>query len=384
MATAPGQISDEELLAQTERQRQRRADIDFKQSLVAEILTKSASEGLLVLRPENVAWLTGGSMAFGANDPAEAPALYFSPENRWLLSANVDTQRLFDFELDGLGFQLKEWPWHWGRSQCLADLCEGKVVACDIPYRDARLVGDSILRHRLNLTPYEQACLRALGQVVGHALEATCRTLVTNLSEREIAGQVGHRLLHRGVVPVSISVAGDDRARTYRHYGFTDLPVRKLCTIKVTGCKYGLHATAARAICFGQPDDALRQEFDTVSKVTATYVYGTRPSAVPGELIQSGRRVYQQSGYDYEWLSGPQGEITGRLPIEVTLRPTTEELLQAGWAVTWQATAGAALSCDTFLITEQGAECVTPMEAWPMKRLRYQGEELARPYMLVR
>src|SRR6516162_3329775 len=125
-AHPPSQISDEELLVHSERQRQRRADVDSKQALVAELLGQSACEGLLVLRPENVAWLTAGATSFAAADPAEAPALYFSPENRWLLSANVDTQRLFDLELDGLGFQLKEWPWHWGRSQCLADLCEGK------------------------------------------------------------------------------------------------------------------------------------------------------------------------------------------------------------------------------------------------------------------
>ena len=27
------------------------------------------------------------------------------------------------------------------------------------------------------MTPYEAACLRLLGQVVSHALEATCRTM---------------------------------------------------------------------------------------------------------------------------------------------------------------------------------------------------------------
>ncbi len=44
---------------------------------------------------------------------------------RWLIAGNADSQRLFDEEIDGLGFQLKEWPWHWGRDRLLTELCHG-------------------------------------------------------------------------------------------------------------------------------------------------------------------------------------------------------------------------------------------------------------------
>jgi hypothetical protein len=104
----------------------RRADIDAKQARLAAVLQEVGCEGLLVLEPENFAWLTSGASARNILNPAELPALYYSAEGRWALSSNVDSQRLFDEELDGLGFQLKEWPWHWGREQLLADLCQGR------------------------------------------------------------------------------------------------------------------------------------------------------------------------------------------------------------------------------------------------------------------
>ena len=69
-----------------------------------------------------------------------------SAEGRWVLSSNVDSQRLFDEELDGLGFQLKEWPWHWGREQLLLDLCQNRRVACDRAFGDAKPIADRLCR----------------------------------------------------------------------------------------------------------------------------------------------------------------------------------------------------------------------------------------------
>ena len=186
------------------------------------------------------------------------------------------------------------------------------------------------------------------------------------------------------MTPLSIGVAADERARNYRRFGFTNRAVAKYCLLQVTGCKHGLHATANRAVCFGTPEPALRTEFDAVCKVSAAFSYAARVTASPRDILHAGRRVYLQAGFEHEWLTGPQGYLTGFAPVEQMLRPNGEELLQAGWAVTWNAYAGAAASCDTFLITERGQECVTPMEAWPVKRMRVQNEELLRPYLLVR
>src|SRR5262245_30640511 len=362
----------------------RRADVDAKHALIASWLPQIGCEGLLVLTPENFAWLTAGGVARGITDPNDAPALYFSPEGRWLVSANVDSQRLFDEELDGLGFQLKEWPWHWGREQLLNDLARGRKACSDRPLADLPSVADRLRLLRRVLTPYEQACYQALGQVVGHAVEATCRTMGVNETEREVAGQISHRLIHRGAWPLAISVAADGRSRLYRQCGFTSTPVHRHCVITVTARKYGLAATASRSLSFGEPDPALRKEHDTTCKVSACYLASTWPDAVPREILTAGRRIYQVTGCEHEWLLAPQGHVTGRGLVELPLRPETEELFQPGWAIVWRASAGAAVSCDTFLVSEEGPKIVTPTEHWPLKRIRLQGAELVRPDLLIR
>ncbi|HZT82819.1 MAG TPA: M24 family metallopeptidase [Gemmataceae bacterium] len=362
----------------------RRADVDAKQARVAALLKEVGCDGLLVQEPENFAWLTSGASARGILDPGDLPALYFSAEQRWAISCNVDSQRLFDEELDGLGFLLKEWPWHWGREQLLADLCQNRRVACDRPFRDCPVIGDRLRKERRALTAYEQACYRALGQILSHAVEAACRTMSPGDTEREVAGQLAHRLLHRGAYPLHVGAAADGRSKLYRHHDFTSVPVHKTCVVMATARKYGLCAAASRTVAFGAPDPAFRKEHDAACKVSATYVASTWPDAVPPHVLAAGRRVYEFTGFEHDWLQCPQGHVTGRAPVELPLTPKTEELFQPGWGVVWQASAGAALSCDTFLVTDEGPKPITPTEAWPLKRIRVQGADFVRPDILQR
>jgi Xaa-Pro aminopeptidase len=374
--------SEPELTLGTESDR--RADVDAKQAQMAALLQEAGCEGLLILDPDNFAWLTSGATPRGNLDPAEHPALYFSPDQRWLIASNVDTQRLFDEEMDGLGFQLKEWPWHWGRDKLLNDLCQGRRLACDLPLGERTPVGDRLRPFRRVMTTYEKACYRALGAIVSHALEATCRTMAGGETERELAGQLSHRLMHRGVLPVHVGVAGDGRSRLYRQFGFTSLVIRSSAVLTVTARKYGLTATACRSVCFGAPDPELRKEQDAVCKVGATYLASTWPDAVPREVLGAARRVYQLSEFEHDWALCPQGHVTGRAVVELPLTPTTEDLFQDGWAVTWRSSAGAALGCDTVLVTDKGPEVVTPHENWPLKRIRIQGADFMRPDLLQR
>jgi Xaa-Pro dipeptidase len=348
------------------------------------LLQQIGCEGLLLLEPENVAWLTSGAMDRGRPDPAAAPAVYCTPDARWLLASNVDSQRLFDEELDGLGFQLKEWPWYWGREQLLADLYQNRKIACDRPLLNSVSAVEALRQLRRTLTPYEQACYEALGKLVSHALEATCRTFTPKETEREVAGQISHRLLHRGAVPIHIGVAADGRSRLYRNCGFTSMPIQKYALMTVMARKYGLVATASRSVCVGPFDEEWRKEHNAVCRVNASYLASTWPEAGPREILSSGRRIYQLGGYEHDWRLAPQGWLTGRLPVELPLLPDTEELFRAGWAVTWNVAVGAACNCDTYLITEQGPQPLTPAENWPVKRIRIQGADLICPDVLLR
>jgi Xaa-Pro dipeptidase len=362
----------------------RLADIEAKHAKIAALLKEVGCDGLLVLEPENFAWLTSGAASRGILDPAEQPALYFNADGRWVLSSNVDSQRLFDEELDGLGFQLKEWPWHWGRAQLLADICQGKRVAFDLTLTASPSFAEPLRSLRRTISNYELACYRALGLIVSHALEATCRTMKAGESEREVAGQISHRLIHRGCQPVHIGVSADGRSRVYRQFGFTSTPIHNYGVLIATARKYGLCATASRSVIFNAGEPVFRKEHDVACRACALYIASSWPESMPREIFNTAKRVYHLSGAEHEWLLAPQGFITGRSVVELPLTTTTEDLLQPNWAVTWRGSGGAAICCDTVVITDDGPKNLTPTDNWPLKRIRVQGAEFLLPDLLQR
>ena len=362
----------------------RRADVDLKTARVGALLQALGCEGLFLFEPENLAWLASGATSRGLPDPASTPAAYCNGDQRWLIAGNADSQRLFDEEIDGLGFQLKEWPWHWGRDRLLTELCHGRRVASDRPFGECRVAADEVRLLRRSLTAYEQACLLTLGETLSHALEATCRHIAANDTEREAAGQIAHRLIHRGALPLHVGVAADGRSRLYRQFGFTSTPIRHYGVLTASARKYGLCAAASRSVSFGPVDEEFQKEHNAVCRVSASYLASTWPDAVPREVLTAGRRIYLISGFEHEWMQAPQGWLTGRAAVEEMLTPQTEELFHPGWAVTWAANAGAASGLDTFVVTDEGPKDMTPPEAWPLKRIRIQGAEFVRPDVLVR
>ena len=140
-------------------------------------------------------------------------------------------------ETGAMGFQLKEWHWHQGRTALLTDVCQGRKVASDLPWTDCAIVGPRLHSLRLQMTTYESACYRALGLIVSHALEATGRTIAVGESEREVAGQLAHRLIHRGALPVMITVAADGRSRAYRQGSYTATPIRSYASGTTSVCR---------------------------------------------------------------------------------------------------------------------------------------------------
>src|SRR5437868_5405597 len=111
VATIPllRESSPGEAVAEAYTPSDRRLDVDAKHARIAALLEEIGSESLLILDPANFAWLTSGGVTRNVLDSEQTPALYFTPTNRWLLSSNVESQRMFDEEIDGLGFMLKEW-----------------------------------------------------------------------------------------------------------------------------------------------------------------------------------------------------------------------------------------------------------------------------------
>jgi Xaa-Pro aminopeptidase len=363
----------------------RRGEIEAKQERVGGLLEESGAEGLLLLDPANIAWFSGAPLCHGIPDPADWPALFLTANQRWLVCGSTDTQRLFDVSLDELGFQLKEWPWDRGRDRLLTDLRQNRRVASDRLLPESVPLGPTLRRLRCRLTAAEQARFRELGATIAHAVEATCRSVEPGQTEEEVAGHLTHRLVRRGVLPVTFAIAADGRLTRHPRPGVTAAAVGSSCVVGVTGMRAGLHVSAARTVCLTQPTDQFRAQFDAACRIAAALAAAATTGTAAAAVLQAGERAAHLGGYDDVWRATPPGHVTGWLPIERPLPPGTPMVLEAGWAVTWRAVVGPATSADTHLVATPSM-CVTPPEAdvWPVKRVKVQGLTLDLPDLLAR
>ncbi|MFM8274909.1 MAG: hypothetical protein ACKODX_21615 [Gemmata sp.] len=370
--------------APDDRTAARRADIDAKQERVAELLAGMGCEALVLLMPAHVAWLAAGLGARGLGADSERPGLFTNGRQRWLLCSNVDTQRLFDEELDRLGFQLKEWAWDGGRSELLAGVTAGRAVAADRPFPGVPMVNDKLRPLLRALTAFEQEQYRALGRLVADAVEATARNILRGDSEEEVAGQLGHRLLRRGVEPAVLSAAADTRGARFRRAGFTATAVDRTCTVQATGQRDGLFVTAARTVSFGPPADEFRTAFDLCVRLSALHRAYTAPQATVGPAVEAFDVVLAGTPFAFDGRLSQPGYGAGRFPAEELRRAGADEPFVPGQALVWQPRVGPAACADTVLVTATGHEPVTPPGAWPFRRILARGAAHDIPDLLVR
>ena len=71
------------------------------------------------------------SGSISASDQS-AILLFINRTSRAVIADNVQSSRVFEEELAGLGFQLKERPWYDDPYQVVAELCHNKRVATDL------------------------------------------------------------------------------------------------------------------------------------------------------------------------------------------------------------------------------------------------------------
>jgi Xaa-Pro aminopeptidase len=363
----------------------RRADVDAKHRRVVEFLDAQDYDAVLLRRADSIAWFTaGGDLGQGLASESGSVALFINRYTRAILADNVQSPRVFEEELAGLGFQLKERPWHQDPSRVIAELTHHKRVATDEHSPGLTREADALKALRRPLTGLEREWLRTLGRTLTLAVEATCRNFMPGETEADVAGHLAHRLIREGVVPVDLRVASDDRLARYRQPGFKAAEIHRRATIAATGRRHGLCASVTRTVSFGPVDADFRSCHTLASMVDATCIFFSRPGEPVSEVFRRARRIYEKFNHPHEWTLDYQGAIIGYSPREVCLLPDSSFRLESGTALCWSPSVGAARSEDTVVIDGRGFEVVTEAQNWPKSEIIVKGYSLPRPAILER
>jgi Xaa-Pro aminopeptidase len=365
----------------------RRQDVEEKHQRVCAFLDSAGYDAVVLGRADSVAWFTsGGDLGQGIGSEAGAVLLYINRGSRAVVTDNVQSARVFEEELAGLGFQLKERPWYDDPGRIIAELGHSKRVLCDVGKMSApwSRAEDPLRGLQRPLTGLERQRLRELGRTLTLAVEATCRNFVRGETEADVAGHLAHRLIREGVVPVDLRVAGDDRLARYRQPSFKAAPIRQRATIAVTGRRFGLCAALSRTVSFGPAGPDYHKSHGLAAMVDASCIYFSRPGEKVSEVFRRARRIYEKFDNPHEWTLDYQGHMIGYSPREVLLLPDSPMPLDAGMAVSWSPSVGPARSEDTVVIDARGFEVVTEAQDWPKLEVTVKGYLLTRPGVLER
>jgi Xaa-Pro aminopeptidase len=368
--------------------KRRRDDVEEKHERIRKYLDATDQDAVVLGLADSVAWFTsGGDLAQILGSERSAISLFVNRTCRAVITDNVQSGRVFEEELAGLGFQLKERPWHHDPPQLLAELCQNKKVATDLArndFADHRRENDAFFALRRTLTGLERQRLRDLGRTVSQAVEATCRNFLPGERECDVAGHLAHRLVREGVIPVDLRVAGDDRLGRFRQPTFKASPIRQRATISVTGRRFGLCATVSRTVTFGHLDPEFREHHALATMIDATCIFFSRPGEVISEVFRRAKRIYEKFRHPHEWTLDYQGSVIGYTPTEVLLRPDSMLVLDPNMALSWSPSVGAARTTDSVVIDSRGYEVLTKMQNWPAIEVAVKGYVMPRPAILER
>ncbi|WP_437202616.1 M24 family metallopeptidase [Planctomicrobium sp. SH664] len=363
---------------------ERMEEVRRRHALLTEYLQLKGYDALLLQDPANFAWLTCGgdnTPQFGIQPTA---AILVTSDARVVLCNNVDSGRLFDRELAGLGFLLKERPWTEDLSILRQDVCRGRRVAGDVWFPGTENVAEDLHPFRSRRSAKEIEQLRELGRDLAHAVEATARNFEPGAMESEVAGHLAHRLIKHRIIPCRIQVMADAQGWRYRHWTFGNDAIERHCVLSAVGRRHGLYVAATRTVCLGSPSEELQQVHRLATLIQTTGMYFTQPGWTMEETWKRVLRIYEKFGVPDEWRCADQADIIGFRPCEVPVLPNSTRVFESQTAVFWHPSVRSSLVGDTILVRDNGMEVLTPTQNWPVLSVRVKNETFDRPGLLIR
>lgn len=333
-------------------------------------LARTGLASVWFTRPNNFAWLTGGSNVVDRGSATGCAAAGYDGDGVTVVTDTIEADRLREEEL-GADVSVVDYPWYdWTLPEMILDAASTPAAA-DVAVGDLDRVTGAVLRRPLadaDVTAY-----RSLGEETAAAVEAVCREATPESTERELVGRLRDRLSSRGIdAPVAL-VGGERRAPRYRHYTPTDATIGGYALVSVTASRDGLFASTTRTVAF-DPPDWLERRSRATARIQTTALEATRSVGSRGgtaaDVFATIRSAYDEVGWPEEWRRHHQGGATGYAGREWFATPTADDPVSLPMAYAWNPTIEGAKSEDTWLVTEDGFERLTATDDWATEPTR--------------
>lgn len=334
-------------------------ETEQKLAKLRQFMSQNDIPAVVVRKQPNFSWLTGGGRGFiGLASEAACGSLVVTPNDAILVANSIECGRLVGEELPEKMFTYESVPWTE----------DGTIPAvfdrlCPNGYREDSQLGAFFAEERTRLCSEEIERFRQLGRDVDQCMMEAARGVAPLTSEFEMAGRLSAAMWAKGLEPITMLIAADDRSKRVRHYVPTDAKAQNGLICSICARRGGLVASATRTIAFQK---GFAADYERLLEVEATAFNETTPGKSMGEVFQKICAAYDKIGMTEEWRRHHQGGLTGYLPREIRADKSTEHVVRLGEAYAWNPSCEGAKCEDTVLVTENGLEVLTAGGGWPM------------------
>lgn len=365
--------------------------MDRKAERVAALARESGVAGILLAAQHNFAWLSAGrsNRIDATRETGSGSLLVTSGGRRYALASTIESPRMRDETIAGLGFEVIEFPWTDERAdatlpfQVARRLAKGDVAA-DVTTSAASNIEARISRLRSTLVPEEIQRYRQFAADAGRLFGVLMRDLKVGLSEIEVARVVTSRLLEIGAYPNVLLVAADARIARYRHPVPTATPWEQRLLVACCPEREGQVIALSRIIAAGDIDEEFRRRTRATGQVFGALLEATRAGATGAQMFAAAVKAYAESGYPGEELLHHQGGVVACRSREWVAHPTSDAVAAPPQAFAWNPTVTGTKVEETVLLHEDDRlEVVTTTPNWPSFDVTVRGQTLAVPDVLV-
>ena len=328
-----------------------------RQEQVQAVLDEIGLDAVVLRRPENFAWYSGGAdNRVDHASPTGVAEIVVTRTGDHVVTNNIEAARMQEEQVPG--WDVVQYDWYTGPGDLLRELAGGGAIGADAADPSEVDVAGLIapLRYRLDDDAIDR--YRVVGADTMAAVDGACALLTPAMTETEAAGAVQGACRGAGLFAPALMVSGAKRLPRHRHPIPAGAPLGARAMIVVCAERGGLYGNLTRFVHFEPPDAELTAKLEACQGILARMRDATRPGRTLADMFDDCQKFYADAGFPDGWRHHHQGGLTGYRSREMIAAPGVALEIAAGQAYAWNPSLPGAKAEETFVLTAEGPEVV--------------------------
>jgi Xaa-Pro dipeptidase len=329
-----------------------------RHDLLGRLMERHGLDAVVLRRPANFAWYTGGADSKVDHVAPEGVAdLIVGGDSPLVLTSTIEAPRMRSEQTPEL--EVVEYPWHEDRLDALRRIVGDARLGSDMGLPGTVELTEAIARLRRTLDPDAVDSLRAIGASATAAMAEAAAAVEPGMTEHDAAAVLSAACRSRGLTATVLLAAADERIALHRHPVPVGATIERRAMLVASAEGRGLYANLTRIVELDEPDPELARRQRACEEILARMRdEATRPGRTVAEAFADCRRFYAEAGFPDEWRLHHQGGLSGYASRELIATPATDAVIETGQAFAWNPSIAGAKAEETFILTEAGPELV--------------------------